>query len=245
MQFSRDFTLIINYLLDNICPPILRDSRFLMWPLMRLIYGGQCQKMMNFKDRLPYITEEELSTYYDSSFNETLITKRPTDLNSACLDYILKNIKGSSVLDAACGRGGLLKIISANHSNLTCAGCDIGPGQTTLGFDYTQTSLYSLPYQDSSFDTVLCTHALEHLLDYKKALNELTRIARQRLIIVVPRQREYKFTPDLHVHFLPYMYSFKRFIGIGSLPHEGFDSLKKITYHELKGDFLCCLDFEK
>lgn len=53
--------------------------------------------------------------------------------------------------------------------------------------DYTTTDLYSpladvkadicnLPFEDNSFDVVLCNHVLEHIPDHKKAMQELYRI---------------------------------------------------------------------
>ncbi len=55
--------------------------------------------------------------------------------------------------------------------------------------DYTTTDLYSpladvkadicaLPFQDNSFDIILCNHVLEHIADDKKAMSELYRILR-------------------------------------------------------------------
>ncbi|MDR0527945.1 MAG: class I SAM-dependent methyltransferase [Spirochaetaceae bacterium] len=99
-------------------------------------------------------------------------------------------------------------------------------------FNIQQADITALPFPDHSFDTVLCTHALEHIRNPQKALAELIRVTRKRLIVVVPRQREYRYTVDLHVNFFPYMYSFKRFIGI-----------ENATYINLKGDFLCCVNF--
>lgn len=55
--------------------------------------------------------------------------------------------------------------------------------------------------------------ALEHIKDLQLALEELRRICKKRLIIVVPRQREYKYTFDLHINFFPYEYTFQKLIN--------------------------------
>ena len=101
-----------------------------------------------------------------------------------------------------------------------------------MPFNIQAADITDLPFADNSFDIVLCTHTLEHIREPKKALDELIRVAKQRLIIVVPRQREYRYTVDFHINFFPYMYSFRRFIGI-----------ENALYLDLKGDFLCCIDF--
>jgi hypothetical protein len=56
----------------------------------------------------------------------------------------------------------------------------------------------------------VCTHVLEHVLDLRGAMAELRRIARRRVIVVVPLEREYRFTFNPHVHFFPYPHSFLR-----------------------------------
>jgi ubiquinone/menaquinone biosynthesis C-methylase UbiE len=115
--------------------------------------------------------------------------------------------------------------------NAQCVGADIAPPDIDAKFKIIKADITSLPFEDSSFDTVLCTHTLEHIRNPKKALGELMRVAKQRLIIVVPRQREYLYTPDLHINFFAYMHTFKSFIGI-----------KDARYMNLKGDFLCQID---
>ena len=70
-----------------------------------------------------------------------------------------------------------------------------------------EADIENLPFQDNEFDTVVSTHTLEHVLDIKKAISELRRVGRKRLIIVVPKQRPYNYTFDLHVHFFPYKWA--------------------------------------
>jgi ubiquinone/menaquinone biosynthesis C-methylase UbiE len=116
--------------------------------------------------------------------------------------------------------------------HVQCIGVDIAPPLASVPFEMLSADITALPFTDHSFDIVLCTHALEHIRNPQKALAELIRVARRRLIIVVPRQREYRYTVDLHVNFFPYLYSFKRFIGI-----------ENAIYLNLNGDFLCRIDF--
>lgn len=49
--------------------------------------------------------------------------------------------------------------------------------------------LPNLPYPDNSFDTVICSDVLEHIGRHKRALGELVRIARKKVIITVPAYR--------------------------------------------------------
>lgn len=231
-MFSRDVTLIIHSILDKFVPPFLRDCKWFMRPIIKLAYGSYADAVMGFKDKFPFMSEDQLLHYYET-INEIPINKRPCDLNTACLNYILNNINGSSVLDAACGRGALLIKIKEKYTNLELYGFDFAPPRGE-GITCIQANICSIPFEDHQFDTVICTHALEHIRDYKKAIDELIRVTNRRLIIVVPKQREYKYTPDLHIHFFPYLYSFKSFIGI-----------ENAKYLELNGDFLCSIDIDE
>ncbi|MDZ7823470.1 MAG: methyltransferase domain-containing protein [Ahrensia sp.] len=76
------------------------------------------------------------------------------------------------------------------------------------GMEYYAARVEKLPFKDNEFDTVVCTHVLEHVLDFRSSLQELRRIAAKRLIVVVPREREYKYSFNPHFNFFPYKHSF-------------------------------------
>ena len=211
---KRDTTNRINRFLDAWVPPAVRDSRFFAALMLRLAVGRKYKYYMDFKDRLPRLSEKEINRYYDV-LHDTFIP-RETDLNDACIARILEDAVGENVLDAAAGRGYMARRLRAADAARECAVCDIvlpPKEERAEGISYVEASLTSLPFVDKCFDTVLCTHALEHLKDPEAALSELRRICRKRLIIVLPRQREYRYTCDLHVNFYPYQYDVERFLG--------------------------------
>jgi SAM-dependent methyltransferase len=235
---DRNITIVINYFLDNICPLFLRDCKWFMYPIIKLAYGKETKAIMGFKEKFPFLENSEIELYYRNIANVPINASRMTDLNKQCLNWIVKNALpadvcgGGVILDAACGRGYLLqKILEANPA-VKCIGVDIAPSIKGINIECKKADITALPFADNSFDTVLCTHVLEHIREPQKALAELIRVTRKRLIVVVPRQRECLYTVDLHVNFFPYLYSFKRFIGI-----------KDAAYLNLGGDFLCCMDF--
>ena len=47
-------------------------------------------------------------------------------------------------------------------------------------------NIHELPFGDGEFDMVLCSETVEHVNDYKHAIEELIRITKQVLIITVP-----------------------------------------------------------
>jgi len=52
--------------------------------------------------------------------------------------------------------------------------------------------IHALPFDDNKFDIVLCSETLEHVTEYKKALDELLRITKEVLIITVPHESKEK-----------------------------------------------------
>lgn len=208
MKTSRDFTSIINYILDNLCPPILRECYPLMFPIYWLAYGKATAKLLKYKDHYPFLNDAEYAEYYACAATTKLAT-RPTDLNRASLQFILSNIpEGGVCLDAGCGRGYLAKrLTQAGH---TVFGLDIEPPgdySEADGYTFVSGSVEDIPFPDEMFDTVVCTHVLEHVRNMDKAVQELLRVAKKRLLIVLPRQREYRYVADLHIRYFPYAYN--------------------------------------
>lgn len=232
-MLNRNITVKVNWILENLLFPIMHECRWFMYLVIWFAYGKYTKYIMEFKDKYPDMTDEEINHYYELIVDAPINKKRMTDLNQASVRYILSHIKGHTVLDAACGRCYMLnRLINQGYK---AVGVDVAPddkykkrGCAIKG------SLIDLPFENCEFDTVICTHALEHIRDYRKAIRELIRVTGKRLIIVMPRQREYKYTPDLHVNFCPYMYRFKSFLKEGGLVGGKCFSIE--------GDWVCVYD---
>lgn len=232
-MLNRNITCIINWILDNILPPLFRDSRILMYFIIFFAYGKYTRHVLDFKEKINFSSDDDINRYYELIADAPINKKRRTDLNSKCIRFILKNIAGETVLDAACGRGYMVDALTGSGKN--AYGIDIVlSGEQKADPRYFQGSLLHLPAADNCFDTVLCTHALEHIRDYKTALRELLRVTKKRLIIVMPKQREYRYTPDLHVNFCPYLYRFREFLDIPAA-----------DCFELGGDFVAVIDLDR
>jgi SAM-dependent methyltransferase len=203
MRLNRRTVNAMRYVLEDLIPPALRDSR-LFFPLMRVVFGRNARKFGDFRRDLLHMSKEEYSWYY-----KTMVpVMGETDLNRACLEAILRDVEGESVLDVGCGRGFLALSIAERHPDKRIVGLDIEPPETSDAVEFVSGWVEDLPFGDDAFDTVVCTHTLEHILNVEQAVSELRRVARQRLIIVVPREREYLYTFNFHVNFFPYQHSF-------------------------------------
>ena len=189
-------------MLDELIPPIVRDSRWFMWIPFRILFGDKSAEFFDFKDRVFDMSFDEFKGTYESL--ESAHIQRDTDLNEVCTEEILNNISGGHVLEVGCGRVYLAKRIEAK-AKITA--CDMVISDALRNryptIDLREADIENLPFGDNEFDTVVSTHTLEHVLDIKKAISELRRVTRKRENIVVPKPRAYKYTIDLHVHIIP------------------------------------------
>jgi SAM-dependent methyltransferase len=211
MALKRDFTRYLNFFFDNLIPPWLRDNKYFMWPFFYSLFGSKTRHFMEFKTIAHRMSGDEFRDHYVLLADKHL--QRKTDLNSRTIEYILNSITGEKVLDIACGRGYIVGMLAGKFPEKKIYGIDIvapliedKPENLVIGAG----NVENIGYPDRFFDTVICAHTLEHVQNFEKAVGELRRVCRQKLIIVVPMQREYKYTFDLHLHFFPYPESLAR-----------------------------------
>lgn len=204
---SRAMSNRIRFVLDEILPPIIRDSR-LMEVLLRAVLGKQGPSIAHFRENAYQMTEDEFTKYY----REMKVLQGESDNTSGCVAKVLNDIKGSSVCDVGCGRGHLIAEIAKLPNVKQASGIDIIiDDQMRKHFpmvEFYEGRIENLPFGDKSYDTVVCTHTIEHIPNLAKAISELRRISRETLIIVVPMERRYKFGFNLHVNFFTYRHVF-------------------------------------
>lgn len=211
MAIDRTTVNRVRYVLEELLPPALRDSALFL-PLMYLAYGREARRYISFRERVGRMSDAEYAAYYA----ELTPLMARTDLSRACIEATLADLAGDRIADVGCGRGWLVRRIAGLRPSAQCVGIDIAPppaDDLPDNLSFVEGWLGRLPFADGAFDTVVCTHTLEHLPDLDAALRDLRRLARRRLIIVVPREREYRYSFNLHVHFFPYLHTFLNRIG--------------------------------
>ena len=227
---NRETTNRIRFVLEDVLPPILRDSR-LFRSAAKLAWGEHIGRLASFRERAPFLTAEE----YETLYRDHPRVHEGTDNSEACISQIVAEIVGESICDVGCGTGVLLKLIrQARGGAGSYTGVDfvVEDAAAVDGVDYVAARIENLPFDDGAFDTVICTHVIEHVLEYRQAIAELRRIARRRLIIVVPREREYRYSFNPHFNFFPYTHSFLRAVHPVPQTHICIDIGRDIYYRE-------------
>jgi len=231
MKLRREATARIRRWMDDLLPPVVRDSRWLVAIPSRVLFGRRANVFLDFKDRATTMTADELAETYRAI--QDIELQRETDLNDASLARVLESLAPGSVLEIGCGSGHLAERMAEAHE---VTACDLTPPPRPLrgGVRFVQANFESLPVEDSSYDNVVSTHTLEHVQDLAAAVREVRRTARRRLVIVVPKQRPYRHTFDLHLHFFPYAHS----VLLALRPQGAY------TLDEVGGDWVYVEDLE-
>ncbi|MHB8104778.1 MAG: class I SAM-dependent methyltransferase [Dehalococcoidales bacterium] len=122
---------------------------------------------------------------------------------------VKKHLYSKSILDIGPGRADFLKSIKSDYE---ISGIDMNMervkycnqilGQDAVKLGNLETGL---DFEDGSFDTVTCLEVLEHLADPQKAIKELVRVSRKRVIITVPFDEEIQYVLCIHcAKYTPY-----------------------------------------
>lgn len=191
--------------MDELVPPFIRDSMIFMYPFYMFAYRGRnIKEVMAFKTNVYHYSPEQYSDFYNNL--NTISRNRATDLNQACIDFILKKCDPSAVnlIDIGCGSGYLLNKIGEKFPAIERYGFDIKEPSGKENFKYVHGNIEHLPFDDNAFDVVVCCHTIEHLLKLDLCISELVRITKKQLFIVTPCQRFFYYTLDEHVNFFPY-----------------------------------------
>jgi SAM-dependent methyltransferase len=204
VPISTRFTNPIRRILDERLPRRLRESRWFMTPFFMVwCKGRHVRTWMDFKKLAPAMTRQELRDFYRST--TSFASDRQSDTNPEALAFVLQSLdrQASSLVDVGCGRGHFLRTLQERRTQLRLTGCDLADRAAIGDAAYVVGDTEALPLVDGAFDVVTCFHTLEHVLRPELAIAELRRICRRQLVVVVPRQRYFFYTMDLHLNFFP------------------------------------------
>lgn len=136
------------------------------------------------------ITKQQIADGYDA-----ITDKIGLDSDFYDRSIAIAHAKGR-ILDIGCGRGILMQKLKRKNSQITLTGIDISPKlceitrQNNPSARVVVGDAEALPFNDDEFDFVFMTEALEHMLDYDKAVAEITRVLKKGggCVITVPNR---------------------------------------------------------
>jgi len=107
---------------------------------------------------------------------------------------VVGKLSPDRVLDVGCAEGFILHDIQIRFPRITLLGVDVDEDALARGrqlhptLDLRIGDACHLPFEDASFDLVLCLETLEHLAEPEPALSELRRGSRRYALLSVPHE---------------------------------------------------------
>lgn len=151
----------------------------------------------------------EVPELWDPNWFSDLTHERFSNLGMLVPEHV------DNLLDVGCGNGLFLSFLSKSRKWARLCGCDRSEQALShVTVEKYRADISQLPFRTDEFDVVSCQEVLEHLpiATLEKALDELTRVAKQVIIISVPYAENLKanhnecpacstrFHPDFHMN---------------------------------------------
>ena len=107
---------------------------------------------------------------------------------------LLEELDVKSILDVGCGNGFL---INSLPSDIKVVGMDIS--EEALKYvkrEYVTGSIEDIPFEDNSFDLVVCSDVIEHLYEdvLIKGIDELKRVSKKYLLMIYPYREQLDYS---------------------------------------------------
>lgn len=137
---------------------------------------------------------------YDDSYYEALGLPRGilTLENKLRFIHVSKWIAGDSLLDVGAYYGDFIKFAQQEHKLKSVYGTEVCDQRIKLANEMIGNHVVRMgfrrggldSFEENSVDTITCMEVLEHVDDLDRAIGELLRVARKRIIITVPWEQK-------------------------------------------------------
>jgi ubiquinone/menaquinone biosynthesis C-methylase UbiE len=135
--------------------------------------------------------ENVVGNFYDKYATKNRISRALVGGFLSSVTTLYRSAGAHSVLEVGCGEGKLADHLVrsgprphrflATDLSLECQAPDIDPM-----IEFAEASVYELPFENGSFDLVLCCEVMEHLERPHEALTEVARVARNFVLMSTP-----------------------------------------------------------
>jgi ubiquinone/menaquinone biosynthesis C-methylase UbiE len=142
------------------------------------------------------IRRETVRKFYDN-FAKNYDKNRYSSNEQKIIDSVTKKIvgdfvgdlKNKSILDCGCGTGRFAEFFA--HKGAKINGIDISENMLNVARDkvpcatFAKADIFSLPFNNNTFDIIICSQVLTHLHKYKEPLAEMKRVLKDKGIIII------------------------------------------------------------
>ncbi|MBU2638234.1 MAG: class I SAM-dependent methyltransferase [Nanoarchaeota archaeon] len=118
--------------------------------------------------------------------------------------------KPKNILDIGCGNGFVTKELAKTFPKAKITAVDIEAEKIAYAkknnnlsnITYQRRNLFRLGFKKNSFDLVICNEVIEHLQNYKKALEIISSLSSEHIIVSVPNEPFFRIATFLRGKFL-------------------------------------------
>ena len=214
MKYKKIIINFVNFFINYFIPVFLRDNLFFIGIITFFFYGIDHFKFRLFltqKLRLLYPSKRDNNKIVDVGELEKIKTSLVevtynldlylTDKIMLSLFEILQENKSDSILDFYCGSGYLLYYLQRLHFR-KLIGVDRHQQESVSNIAYHSILDNKTKFPDKSIDIVIC-HALSYTPNVTEVIHEIKRLAKKKVIIIVPIMRYFKYNLIPTIHFFP------------------------------------------
>jgi len=135
--------------------------------------------------------ENVVGNFYDKYATKNRISRALVSGFLSAVTSSYERTGAKSVLEVGCGEGKLADhLVRSGTRPERFLATDLSLERQAPDIDsmieFAEASVYDLPFEDGSFDLVLCCEVLEHLERPREALDEVARVARNFVLISTP-----------------------------------------------------------
>lgn len=123
----------------------------------------------------------------DQTIEESVIVNYEQKVRQQTVLALTNLQPGDRVLDIGCGNGRDLSALGHRHPHISITGVDISPvmlreaslrlaAERLENIELKAADACALPFEDNTFDLVICSEVIEHIPDYKLAVDEIWRV---------------------------------------------------------------------
>lgn len=106
------------------------------------------------------------------------------------LHHLMTRVVGDSLLDVGCGTGAAMGVYKNFLLHTDVQGLEAADANMEFwearSLNVTLGSATDIPFPDNSFDTITSSHVIEHIEEHERAVTEMVRVAKHKVLLVVP-----------------------------------------------------------